>query len=61
MSEADLHEGEPRQQHGGEQKHRGDELGQPRTGGGRLLRMLIGMRVRVRMVGRVMSWWLPAA
>ena len=47
MSEADLHEGDPRQQHRDEQEHRGDELGEARAGRRRLLRVLIGMRVRV--------------
>jgi hypothetical protein len=42
MEEADVGEGEPRQQHGGEQEYRGHQLGRARPRG-RLLRLRLTM------------------
>ena len=36
MAEADLHEGDPGQDHGDQQQRGGDQLGRARAGGGRL-------------------------
>src|SRR5260370_28071036 len=44
MAKADIGEGQPRQQHGGEKKDRGDELGGTRAGGRRFERLWLGAR-----------------